>query len=391
MVVFTNSNPTPPVPPSVAYRRPTRPFLLATLGLGLLSACSSGPAPAAPETYPVTAPLVGDTALLKEYVAEIHSVQFVEVRSHIGGYMEKIHVDEGQLVNEGQPLFNVSSAERALELQRATAAQKVVQAELMAAEVELRNTASLVEQKISAQAELDLTHARVDALRARVEEAASAKDHAALNLSYSHIKAPYRGKINRIPFKTGSLVQEDDVLTTITDNSEMFAYFHLSELDYMQLRSSFRDTTLRRVTLLLPNGAAYQHQGRIEVAESEFDRATGNIAIRARFTNPEGILKHGANANIVLRRPLEDAVMVPQRSTFEIQDKLYVMVVRPDSTVEQRNIVPAFRLPDLYVVESGLKPEERIVFEGTQRLRQGDRIVPQGIQQREVLDRIGNH
>lgn len=359
--------------------------------LSLVTTCSSGPEAVPTETYPVITPLVQDTALLKNYVAEIHSVQFVEVRSHIGGYMEKIHVDEGQLVHEGQPLFNVSSAERALELQRANAAWKVVQAELTAAEVELRNTGSLVDQHISSQAELDLTRARVDALRARLEEAASTRDQAALNLSYAHIKAPYRGKINRIPFKTGSIVQEADVLTTITDNSEMFAYFHLSELDYMQLRSSFRDTTLRRVTLLLPNGVPYQHQGRIEVAESEFDRATGNIAIRARFPNAEGVLKHGANANIELRRPLEEAVMVPQRSTFEVQDKLYVMVVRPDSIVEQRNITTAFRLPDLYVVQSGLKPDESIVFEGVQRLRHEDRIVPVPTSTHEALKKIGSH
>ncbi|MBX2973877.1 MAG: efflux RND transporter periplasmic adaptor subunit [Flavobacteriales bacterium] len=337
------------------------------------------------------APLVRDTAILKDYVAEIHSVQFVEVRSHIGGYIEKIHADEGQLVNAGQPLFDVSSAERGLELQRANAALRVVQAELNAAEVELRNTGSLVDQNISSQAELDLTRARVDALHARVEEAASTRDQAALNLSYSHIKAPYRGKINRIPFKTGSIVQEADVLTTITDNSEMFAYFHLSELDYLQLRGTLRDSTLRRVTLLLPNGVPYQHQGRIEVAESEFDRATGNIAIRARFPNAEGVLKHGANANIELRRPLEDAVMVPQRSTFEVQDKLYVLVVRPDSTVEQRNISASFRLPDLYVVESGLEPDERIVFEGVQRLRHDDRIVPAVTTTEAAMKKIGNH
>lgn len=359
--------------------------------LGLLGACSPSAPPPTPDRFPVTAPLVSDTAIAKDYVAEIHSVQFVEVRSHIGGYIERIHVDEGQLVNAGQPLFDVSSADRGLELQRANAALKVVQAELAAAEVELRNTAALVQQNISSQAELDLTRARVDALRARVEEAASARDHAALNLSYSLIKAPYRGKINRIPFKTGSIVQEADVLTTITDNSEMFAYFHLSELDYLQLRNLFRDTTLRRVTLLLTSGETYEHQGRIEVAESEFDRATGNIAIRARFPNPDGVLKHGANANIVVRRPLKDALMVPQRSTFEVQDKLYVMVVRPDSTVEQRSITASFRLSDLYVVQSGLEPGERIVFEGVQRLRHDDRIVPAPVGREEVLNKIGNH
>lgn len=345
----------------------------------LLTACGDAPTANEVEAFEVLSPIVQDATREREFVAEVQSIRYVEVRSRIGGYVERIYVDEGQLVEEGQLLFDVSSKESEIELQKAAAALKVAEAQLKAAEVELENVAGLVSKNISSRAEFEMLKARVDALKAGMEEAASHREQAALNLGFSRIKAPYKGRINRIPFKVGSVVKPEDVLTTISDNHEMFAYFHLSELEFFNLRPEMNDSSMRRVTLLLPNGEAYTHPGYIEIAESEFDQGTGNIALRARFPNPERTLRHGSNAKVVLRRTVPKALLVSQRSTFEVQDKLYVLVVKADSTVEQRNISTAFRLPDLYVVANGLAPEERIVFEGVQRLRQGDRISPQPI------------
>lgn len=354
----------------------------------LLTACGDAPTTTEAERFEVLNPIVQDATREREFVAEVQSIRYVEVRSRIGGYVERIYVDEGQLVEEGQLLFDVSSKESEIELQKAAAALKVAQAELKAAEVELENVWGLVSKNISSQAEFDMLKAKVDALKARVEEATSHRDQAALNLGFSRIKAPYKGRINRVPYKVGSVVKPEDVLTTISDNNEMFAYFHLSELEFFNLRPELNDSSMRRVTLLLPNGEAYTHPGYIEIAESEFDQGTGNIALRARFPNPERTLRHGSNAKVVLRRTASKALLVPQRSTFEVQDKLYVLVVKADSTVEQRNISTAFRLPDLYVVANGLAPEERIVFEGVQRLRQGDRITPQQIAPEAALAKL---
>lgn len=350
-----------------------------TASLALFAACSSAPPATEVETFEIMSPVVQDATRQREFVAEVQSIRYVEVRSRIGGHVERIYVDEGQRVDEGQLLFDVSSKESEIDLQKAAAALKVAQAELKAAEVELENVWGLVSKNISSQAEFEMLKARVDALKARVEEATSHRDQADLNLGFSRIKAPYKGRINRIPYKVGSMVKPEDVLTSITDNNEMFAYFHLSELEFFNLQPEMNDSSMRRVTLMLPNGEAYMHPGYIEIAESEFDQGTGNIALRARFPNPERTLRHGSNAKVVLQRTVPKALLVPQRSTFEVQDKLYVFVVKADSTVEQRNISTAFRLPDLYVVANGLAPDERIVFEGVQRLRQGDRITPQPI------------
>lgn len=355
----------------------------------LFSACSDGTRTPPPEEFDVVSPIVRDAEHEKECIAEIQSLQYVEVHSRLRGHVERIHVDEGQLVEQGQLLFTISGQEHRIALRKATAALEVAKAELKAAQVELEQLTGLVEKNISSRAELEMLRARVDALKARVDEAAAEEQQEALYVSYTEIRAPYRGRINRIPHKVGSLIHEEDVLTTISDNSEVFAYFHLTEVDYLRYRREGQ-RAVGRVRLILPDGQLYGHPGSVETGESEFDAGTGNIAFRARFPNPEGLLKHGANGKVILQEQLEDALLVPQRSTFELQDKLYVLVVGADSTVQQRAIVPKLRLPDLYVVEAGLKADERIVFEGVQRLRSGDRITPRPMSGQQLLAQLKN-
>lgn len=349
-------------------------LLIVLLSL-IAASCNAKKEAGTVETREVIHPIVQDATDTREYVAEIQSVKHVEVRSKIRGYLEKIHVDEGQPVKEGQILFTLNSLELEKELQKATAAHNSAIADLKAAEVELRNVKRLVDKNIVSETELAVTKAKVDALKADREEEAANRDQAALNLSFSQIRAPYNGLINRIPNKAGSLIAEGDRLTSISDNREVFAYFNLSEIEYLNYVAAGEKQT-RTVSLKLANHMLYGHQGRIEMIESEFDGATGNIAFRARFPNPDGILKHGSNAKIVASKPLYNALLIPQKSTFEIQDKLYVYVVDPSGVLKQRNIIPKMRIPDFYIVESGLAQAERIVFEGVENLKDGDKIQP---------------
>jgi membrane fusion protein (multidrug efflux system) len=342
-----------------------------------------------PEKFQVIKPIVQTVSYKNEYVAEIHSVRYVEVRSRVKGYVEQVHVDEGQFVHEGQLLFTISSKEYKHELQKAQAALKNAIADLKAAEVELSNTRSLVEKNIVSKAELKILEAKVEALKASVEEAEAHKEQAALNLSFSQIKAPYKGIINRIANKMGSLINEGDMMTTISDNKEVFAYFHLSESDYLNYIASKDKEESQRVSLVLANQTMYNHEGIIEIIESEFDRSTGNIAFRARFPNPDKILKHGANGKIIVREDIENALLVPQKSTFEIQDKLYAFVVKKDSVVEQRNIVSKLRLPHYFVIESGLSKDESIIYEGVQSLKDGDKIVPELVEAANITPPVG--
>ncbi|MCC6767469.1 MAG: efflux RND transporter periplasmic adaptor subunit, partial [Bacteroidia bacterium] len=192
------------------------------------------------------------------------------------------------------------------------------------------------------------------------------------------------GIINRIPYKRGSLVEEGTLLTTISDNNEMFAYFNVSEKEYLDYIISQSQQRPQDVTLMLVNGTPYSHSGKIETVESEFDASTGSIAFRVRFANPDGILKHGANGKIVVQQAVKNAIIIPQKSTFEIQDKLFVFVVNKDNKVEQRNIIPKMRIPHLYIVESGISKDERILFEGAQQLRSGDLIEPEPVGREDI-------
>jgi len=350
----------------------------------ITSSCNSEKQPEAVDSHEVINPIVKDTSYASEYVAEIQSVKYVEVRSRIKGHIEKIHVDEGQAVKEGQLLFTLSFMEFEKELQKANAAHKSAQADLKAAEVELSNVKRLLEKNIVAEGELEVAKAKVEALRADMEEAAANQEQVALNLSFAHIKAPFSGFVNRIPNKVGSLISDGDMLTSISDNREVFAYFNLSEIDYLNYVSA-NDKLAENVSLKLANQTLYPHAGKIEMIESEFDHATGNIAFRARFPNPYALLKHGSNGKVVVNKQLKNALLVPQKSTFEIQDKLYVYVVNQGGVLQQRNIVPKMRFPDFYVVESGLSKDEQIVYEGVETLKDGDKVQPKPVDLAQVM------
>jgi RND family efflux transporter MFP subunit len=336
------------------------------------------------DSHQVITPLLKDTNYSSEYVADMQSVKYVEVRSKVKGYIEKIYVDEGQPVKEGQLLFTLNPLEFEKELQKANAVYKNAIADLKAVQVELSNVRRLVEKNIVSKAELAVTKAKVEALKADVEEAKANKEQAALQLSFSKIKAPYNGVINRIPNKVGSLIEEGDMLTSISDNREVFAYFNLSEIDYLNYITNGEQKT-KTVSLKLANNALYGYEGKIEMIESEFDPSTGNIAFRARFPNPDAILKHGASGKIIVSKQLKNALQIPQKSTFEIQDKLYVFVVNQEGVLQQRNIVPKMRFPDFYVVESGLSKDEKILFEGVENVRDGHKINPVDVDLAEVM------
>ena len=333
--------------------------LCATL---FLAACSTNTEKKTEEKYRVVSPLVTDTVYQNEYVAEINALQNVEVRTRIKGFIETILVDEGQTVHKGQTLFTISSKEYQQELLKTKAALKSATADLKSAEIELDNAQKLLDKKIIGKPEYDLANAKMEALKAQVEEAEADEAQANLNLSFTEIKAPFDGIINRIPNKTGSLVEEGTLLTTISNNKEVFAYFKVSETDYLNYITSKSEGKSKQVSLVLANGTLYNHSGIIETTESEFDKSTGNIAFRAKFPNPENILKHGASGKVQVKTVLKNAMLIPQKSTFEVQENIYVFVVDKDNIVQQRKVAPSLRLPQLYVISSGLSANEKIIY-----------------------------
>ncbi|MFO0478220.1 MAG: efflux RND transporter periplasmic adaptor subunit [Bacteroidota bacterium] len=360
-------------------------FMLSCMCVVLFAACSSEKeTKSEEEKFSVTTPIVMDTVYTNEYVADIHSVQNVEIRARVKGYIEAIHVDEGKLVKAGQLLFSISNKEYKEALIRAKASLKSAIAEAKSAEVDLQNAKTLVDKNVVSKTNLELAQSKLDAANAKIEEAKSDEANALLNLSFTEIKAPFDGIINRIPNKIGSLIDEGTLLTSISDNQEVFAYFNVSEKEYLDFITKPKQDK-QQVELVLANGQLHKQKGVVETIDGEFDKTNGNIAFRARFSNPDGILKHGSSGKVRLRTELKNAMIISQKSTFEIQEINYVFVVDKDNVVHMKSFVPKFRLPSLYVVESGLLPTDKIIYEGIQRVKEGDKIIAQPISSKEML------
>ncbi len=219
--------------------------------------------------------------------------------------------------------------------------------------------------------------AKIAVAKAQVDEATAAARQAEVNLSYSQVRAPFAGVINRIPHKMGSIVEEGDLLTTLTDASEVLVYFRVPESEHLNLAAGDQNGALGEVSFVLANGERLASLGVLDAIESEVDRSTGTLAYRARFANDRGLLKHGSTGKVVVRTPLRGAVTVPQRSTFEVQDHLYLYVVDSGGAARARKIVPKLRLDDLYVVESGIGEGERFVLDGIQKVVDGTQVVVQ--------------
>ena len=367
-------------PAATRRRRLLGGALLAVLTAGL-SACSvdgkpSG-TPAPPEVLPVVALKTTEQELFHDYVADVQAVRNVEVRAQVAGFLEEIFVDEGRPVKKGQPLFRLNASAYQNKLSQAQALLASAQAQASAARIERERVGLLVKENIVAKTELALASSKVQDAEARVAEARAGEAAARLSLGYTLVRAPFDGIIDRIPLKRGSVVEEGTLLTTVSDLHEVFAYFNVGEGEYLQYtkaRQQHPDHHSDSVRLTLADGSAYPLPGHIETTESEFNPNTGSLAFRARFANPQRLLKHGASGRIRLTTTLPTALLLPQKSVFEIQDKNYVYVVDQASIVHMRSFTPQTRTGDFYVVKDGLKPGERVVYEGVSGLKDGQRI-----------------
>jgi membrane fusion protein, multidrug efflux system len=323
---------------------------------------------------PVTTPILMDTTLTKDYITEIQSLQNIEVRARVKGYLESIKVDEGQRIEAGQMMFTIRSREYEAELAKC-------QAKVNTMELEMQNVRTLADKNIVSQTELALSVAKLN-------EAKAEQGIAEAELTFTKIAAPFSGIVDRLKFKVGSLIDEGTLLTSLSNNKEVYAYFNVSEKEYLDYKAKGKDKEKTSISLLLANGLPHKYRGVIETIEGEFDKNTGSIAFRAKFPNPDLLLKHGETGKVQLPVELRNALVIPQKATYELQDKIYVFVLDKDNVVKSRNIIVKQKLSNLYVIESGLSINDKILLEGVQSVKENDKIEVELLPAKEVIEHL---
>ncbi len=327
----------------------------------------------------------------QNYIADIQAVQFVEVRAKVEGFVDRIFVDEGQYVKKGQTLFQLSSAEYNEMVNSARANLARAKAEQSAAKVEMERLQILVTKKIISPSELELAKSKKQVADSHIAEAEAMLKSAQTGLSYTTVKAPFDGLVDRIPHKIGSLVTENDLLTSITDISSVFAYYKVNESEYLRfMRDKIEggaDSFSEQLTLILSDGEKYPQKGKLETTEGDIESGTGSIGFRVRFPNPDKLIKHGASGRIEMKSKMDDVFLIPQKSTFEIQDFTYVYVLDKDNRVKVRSFKPIQRY-DIYYISDSFEPGDRIVFEGIQQVKDGTKVVPQSVAAADVYHNL---
>lgn len=333
-------------------------------------------------SVPVATVSTLDTVIHKEYIADIQAIKNVEVRSRLSGFLEKIYIEEGAEVKQGQILFKINDEEYKADLSKAEAALNNAIADAKTVELEQQRTKILVKNNIVSKTELDLGAAKLKAAESRVAEARSVAQYAKSRLAHTLIKSPFSGRVDRLPLKAGSLLEEGSLLTSVSDLSAVNVYFAITEREYLAFASDSgytRNQFKKQVKLTLANGEPYPFKGSARFAESEFASQTGSLSLKATFPNPDGLLKHGASGKISVPAQTGKILVVHQKSVFEIQDRTYVYLLTADNKLKMTPFKAGQRVGHYYIVDAGLSKSDKIVFEGTQSLRDGLQVKPTDI------------
>jgi len=366
-----------------------RNLILATLVLITLYSCSGDKAQAPVASAP-SLPVINinsATAMTDaEYPAAVQGTVDIEIRPQVNGNLERVFVDEGAYVTKGQSLFKINEQPYREQLNNALASQHSAEAALINAQLEVDKLTPLVQNKVVSEYQLKSAKAAFRIASANLDQAKAMVGSAKINLSYTLITAPVSGYIGRLPKKQGSLVTATDIepLTQLSDVHEVYAYFSLGESDFINFKAQYEGNTisdkikkLPPVSLILADNNAYAEKGKIDMVDGQFDKNTGAITLRATFPNSKGLLRSGNTGKIRLSLPHENAILVPQESTVEIQDKVFVYAVDKNNKVSKLPINIIGKTGTDYLVLDGVKSGDRIVSRGFENLQEGTVIVPE--------------
>lgn len=339
-----------------------------------------------PPAYPVFK-VIAQTSIIKtNYPATLQGEQNIEIRPKIDGYIEKIYVDEGAVVKKGQLLFRINAPQYQQTVNNATAAITSAEADVSAAELQVKKVKPLVEQDIVSKYELESAEYTLQAREAALAQARANLANAKINLGYADVTSPVNGVVGTIPYRLGSLVSSTTTmpLTTVSSINNVFAYFSMNEKQLLDFSREYKGNTLEAklkqlpaVTLMLADGSEYPEKGRVETVAGLLNTETGSASFRSVFPNPVHLLRSGASAVVEIPVTVNDAIIVPQRSTYELQGKRFVYLVNDSNKVISREIeVMSIAAGQYFVVTSGLKPGDTVVYESTSSLVDSTVIKP---------------
>ncbi len=339
--------------------------VILALVLPFLSSCKPQEAAQKTSKRPrvvTTSPQVKDVNITHQYFCHIHAQRHIKVATPVNGFLEEVEVKPGQAVKEGDLLFKVMPKHYHARLDALVADAKI-------AELELDDARQKSGAKGLSQPELAVHEAKLAKARAQV----------AAEMEGVLIKAPFDGLVEKLQHAQGSLVEKGDTLTTLSDHSQLRAYFHVPEARYLEYMADLKKHKEDlQIELVLSNGQKFEHTGTLGAIDAGFNHETGNIGFRADFPNPDGRLRHGQAGQVQMHMLLRDAMVIPQRAMFEILHKKYVFVVDNAHVAHRREIVVSHELDDIFVVASGLAVEDKIVVEGGRKVTAGDRVEDTG-------------
>lgn len=359
---------------------------IAIIALALmLVACggSKKEMPAASNDYPVVTLQQTDAELSTTYPATIKGVQDIEIRPKIAGHITRVLVDEGDFVRAGQALFQIDATQYQAAVSQAEAQVRVIQTNIATQELTVQNKQTLLEKKIISQYDYDVAANQLKSLKAQLLQAQAGLQSARDNLRFCTVSSPVSGVVGTIPYRVGSLVSSGTVepLTTVSNIAQMYVYFSMTEKQLLALtRQGGIDQAMAAmpaVEFVMADGTTYSQKGAVTAISGVIDQNTGAVQIRATFDNAGRVLRSGGTGSIVMPVHAKGVILVPQKATYDVQNKHFVYVVGADNVVKSREIeVLVQNDGNNYVVTSGLKAGERIVVEGVSQLKNDTKINP---------------
>ena len=353
----------------------------------LLSVTSCGSKPdsdkqqATPPEYPTQVTHAQDTTVFVEYPTVIKGQEDIEIKPRLEGLIDAIYVDEGAAVKKGQKLFQINSPQTVQMLASAQQALVSAQAQVNTAKLDVDRMSPLAEKGIISTVQLDALKNTYQSALATQAQAKAQVVNAQASSGWMTVTSPVDGRVGTIPYRQGSLVTTSTALTTVANTENIYAYFSLNEKNLMDMLSELSGATdaekiknIPDVTLILADGSVYPEKGRVETIAGVVNSSTGSANFRARFPNKSGVLRSGTSGKVQIPRALQNVIVIPQKATFNIQDKTLVFKAQGDS-VEQK-VVEVISIPGGrdYAVTEGLTAGERIVTDGVATLNNGQKI-----------------